>query len=508
MLIPPAMWEIYDDDHPFIIVRKPSQVGATEMNLNLGLWAADTGYAGRGVVLVALPTQEMGDRISQARFAKAINESPYLSRRARPEASLVREPANVHRRRVGDGVIYFVGSEQETQYSGIDADIVICDEFDLMKEGTLSLVQARTRSSRAGRIVVTSTPTVEAFGVSDLYDKSDARRYELKCPSCGYWQTPAFPDSVDWDRTCVVCLGCSAPLDPWDPGRWVPGRPAEQSLRGYQLNRLVLPNPPLEVMKMAMEGKLPTTKETFYRQDLGQPWVSEDARLSLADLDATVADIKFDRRVFWFRRMAMGVDVGKKLHVVIRGYFDGRWLLALADTFDSFAQLDELLDQYDVDMCVIDSLPETRAASDFYRRHKVKVRLCRYATEGIAPHWDFIDHVGYVRVPRTLAMDEWLHMFKTKEFAVPSNYRELSGGDYVAHLLAPVRVTEPDAFGQPFATFKHTRPDDFAHAEVYCALATTRARGGGILLVNTQTMSFHRPDGEHHPDLKFRHRWH
>jgi phage terminase large subunit GpA-like protein len=78
MVIPPALHAIYEDDHPFIVIRKPSQVGITEFNINLALFVADSGYAARGIALVVLPTGEMAERISQARFAKAINESPYL----------------------------------------------------------------------------------------------------------------------------------------------------------------------------------------------------------------------------------------------------------------------------------------------------------------------------------------------------------------------------------------------------------------------------------------------
>ncbi|MBK6317872.1 MAG: phage terminase large subunit family protein [Dehalococcoidia bacterium] len=147
----------------------------------------------------------MADRISGKGAFQAINESPHLRRRAKPDNGPARGPANVNRRTVGNGVVYFVGSEQETQFSGIDADVVICDEFDLMKEDTLSLIQSRIRSSRAGRVFVTSTPTVESFGVSHLYANSDALRYELLCRACGTWQTPEFPGSIDWEQNLVVC---------------------------------------------------------------------------------------------------------------------------------------------------------------------------------------------------------------------------------------------------------------------------------------------------------------
>lgn len=501
MVIPPALHAIYEDDHPFVVVRKPSQVGLTEFNLNLALHAADTTYAGRGVVLVALPTQEMADRISQARLTKTINESLYLRSRVRPEAGALRAPANVQRRAIGEGLVYFVGAENESQFSGIDADIVICDEFDLMKEETLSVIQARIRSSRRGRIIVTSTPTIEAFGVSRLYDLSDARRYELECPSCRSWQTPGFPDNVDWEREVAICIHCRAPLDPWRVGRWIADHPEETDLRGYQLSRLSLPNPPLREMRMAMEQKVSTNMETFYRQDLGVPWVTEDDRLTLDNLSNCAHPWMLNELAYRCRRTVMGVDVGKRLHVVIRGFFEDRWHLHKAFTCADFEELDYWLAYHGVDMCVVDALPESRAARSFFSRHPDKVRLCMYVPQGIGTHWYFADGVGYVRVPRTLAMDEMLHRFKSGQFAVPLNFRDIENGAYVAHLMAPVRVVEHDALGQLSATFKHTRPDDFAHAEVYATLATERSYGTrvfGLDFANHRIVYF---DGGTHPDL-------
>lgn len=503
MEVPPALHAIYDDTHPFIVVRKPAQVGITEFNINRALFTADSGYAERGVALVVLPTGEMAERISQARFSKAINESSYLRRRARPDSGPIRAPANVNRRSIGNGVVYFVGSEQETQFSGIDADVVICDEFDLMKEDTLSLIQSRIRSSRAGRIIVTSTPTIESYGVSALYANSDARRYELACRQCGTWQTPAFPESVDWERIAVVCRSCCEALDPWEEGRWVADQPGQSAIRGYQLNRLVLTNPPLIAMRMAMEGSLPTTKETFYRQDIGIPWVSEDARLTLDDLDRCRADLQFDQSILRCRDVVMGVDVGTRLHVVIRGRYNDRWHLLRAVACTEFEELDALIKAYNVSRCVVDALPERRAVRDFFRRHMGLVRLCIYIKDAISAHWDWTDGVAYVRVARTLAMDDWLHSFKSGLFAVPENYRELCDGEYVKHLLAPVRVIELDGYGQPVAAYKHTRPDDFAHAEVYAMLATTRT-GGGVFVLDLENRQMVRPNSAGHPDLEFR----
>ena len=469
MAIPPALHAIYQDDHRFIVIRKPSQVGATEFNLNTAAWAADSLYGDRGVVLYLQPTQEMADRTSQVRMSKVIQESRYLRQLAVPEPGVARSPANIQRRTIGHGVIYFCGSEQEAQYAGIDADLVILDEYDLMKGEVLSLAQARLRSSRRPRLRITSTPTISDFGVSHLFEMSDQRHYEMLCDQCSTWQEPGFPDSVDWNTFRVVCLSCNAPFDPWREGRWVSHRPDELEVRGYQLNRLTLPNPPLQDMKLALDGKIPTSKETFYRQDLGQPFTSPESRLTPEILDSCVKHW----RPQLLRLNVMGIDVGSKLHVVVRGRLEERWYLFEAFTVDSFEEIEGCFECYRIRCCVVDALPETREARRFQKAHHGKVWLAQYTRGGLDADWNWDD--GLVRAPRTLIMDETLRRFREGAYVLPPAVRTLAGGEYFRHLQAPVRTIELDGWGQPVAVYRQRQPDDFAHAEVYATLATIRA---------------------------------
>lgn len=470
MVVPPALHAVYEDNHPFLVIRKPSQVGATEFNLSAAAWAADSNYAGRGVVLYLMPTQDMADRTSHVRMIRAIRESPYLRQRAVPEPGVARGPANVQRRTIGPGVIYFCGSEQEAQYSGIDADLVILDEFDLMKEEVLSLARARLRSSQSPRLRVSSTPTISDFGVSQLYEMSDQSHYQLLCGECGTWQEPSFPDSVDWDTVEVVCCNCRSSLDPWSVGRWVADRPNQPEIRGYQLNRLALPNPPLLDMQLALDGKVPTSRETFYRQDLGQPFTSPESRLTPEILDSCVHP--------WvpqapLRMNVMGIDVGAKLHVVIRGRLKERWYLLEAFAVDTFEELEGCFDCYDIRCCVVDALPETREARRFQKARPGKVWLAQYTRQGLEPEWSYDN--GLVKAPRTLIMDETLQRFREGVYVLPRDVRALADGEYFRHLQAPVRTIELDGWGQQVAVYKHRQPDDFAHAEVYATLASIRA---------------------------------
>lgn len=83
-----------------------------------------------------------------------------------------------------------------------------------------------------------------------------------------------------------------------------------------------------------------------------------------------------------------------------------------------------------------------------------------------------------MRAPRTLILDETFQRFRDGTYFLPPGVREIEGGEYFRHLLAPVCTIELDNWSQPVATYKHRQPDDFAHAEVYATLATMRATLG------------------------------
>lgn len=472
LVVPPALHEVYRDPHPFVAVQKPSQVGVTEMSLNLALWVAATMQGGRGNVLYLLPTAEFAERISQQRLAPAIEQSPTLSLMA--GVSPATQKVGV--RTVGGRPIYIVGSQEQRQFAGIDADLVVLDEFDLMDDDVLPQALARLRSSQLALCRVVSTPTVSGVGIHALLEQSDERHYELQCARCRNWVEPQFPQNVTVDALdpSVVC-DCGAPLPFYLPGRWVAIRPEVTSVRGYQLNRLTLPSPPLRQMIQMSRGTVGLRLEEFYRQDLGVPFEARDARLSQYELDKCRAP--HPPSGMKPKAVVMGVDVGDKVFwVVVRGFYgNGRSMLLAAERVvsEDWEVLGAYCARFDVDYCLVDALPEGRAARQFVDRlsrgpGRTVGFICRYDRR--------TDHeydwgTRTVHAARTLALDELFDSFRRERNLVPEDARGLAGGAYYAHLQALVRVTEPDEFGQAIPAYRHTLPDDFAHAEAYISLA-------------------------------------
>src|SRR5581483_8549436 len=159
------------------------------------------------------------------------------------------------------------------------------------------------------------------------------------------------------------------------------------------------------------------------------------------------------------RMNVMGIDVGRKLHVVIRGRFHERWYLLEAFTADSFEDIEPCFRCYNISCCVVDALPETREAKRFQEAHHGVVWLAQYTQQGLEPDWSYRD--GLIKAPRTLVLDEMLRRFRDRINVLPPEAGTIEGGDYYRQLQAPVRTLELDGWGQPVAVYRHRQPDDF-----------------------------------------------
>lgn len=165
--------------------------------------------------------------------------------------------------------------------------------------------------------------------------------------------------------------------------------------------------------------------QEFHRSDLGEVYVPRGGSLSIADLDACRQG--YEMPSGWEKYTSMGVDVGTKLHVVIREELPkgkaGRALYI--GTVGDRQALDELIARYNVTGCLIDGLPEQRLASEFRDRHKAEVWLAYYDRRQGDHDYEWAK--GMIHINRTLALDELFERFRRRELALPKEARRLGG---------------------------------------------------------------------------------
>jgi hypothetical protein len=481
----PALADIARDGHPFVVIQKSAQVGVSELLVNLALWAGDSGYAGRGNVLFLMPTQNQMDDFAQARIDRALQDSPYLRSRLQPEPPRRKGADSKRLKRVGPGYIYLRGADSRRQVATVDADLVILDEFDQMEEGVLELARKRLGSSQRGLLRIASTPRLPESGVNALYLMSDQRRYFLPCRHCGLEQPLTWDENVDLERAAVVCGACRKPMDVRAKGRWIAQTPGNERVRGYHLSRLYSPWANLAEMIEASQATTPFAMQEFRNSDLAEPFVPPGGRLTLDVLDRCRRDYVMpdgcEEKTF------MGIDVGIKLHVVIRQPVDEERIRSRAvfiGEVDTVAELSDLVRRYDVEGAIVDALPQQRLALEFAgKESEVRVGLAYYnrTDPGHESVWE--NGVQVYRINRTQALDEMFHAFQTEAAEIPKNARVLGGrvrdglGEYYRQMMALSRVLEQNSVGNWVARYvDHGKADHFAHAEAYCAVAIQHCR--------------------------------
>jgi len=485
----PALADIARDDHPVLVIQKSAQVGVSELLVNLALWAADTEYAGRGNVLFLMPTQNQMDDFAQARLDRALQDSPYLRERLQPEPPRRKGADSKRLKRLGNGAIYLRGADSKRQIASVDADLVILDEFDQMEEGVIELARRRLASSSKGLLRIGSTPRYPEAGINALYLRSDQRRYYLPCPHCELEQPLTWDDNVDVKSAQVVCCSCRKPIDVKAPGRWVPQAPGNDGVHGYHLSRLYSPWANMKEMVEASQATTPVALQEFQNSDLGEAFAPPGGGLSLDVLNRCRGDYSFDD--YAGQPCDMGVDVGLKLHVVIRerrdperdrsdGPGSGRPRLWFAGQVDGFPKLEALMERYNVRRCVVDSTPELHLAREFAVRHKGRVWLAQYGRQqpGHDRRRGGTGEPDRYVVNRPEVLDETFQRFRDGVVQLPRDAGKLGGpvkqgyGEYYRELLALKRTLERDEQGNFVARWLDSgRDDHFAHAEAYCLLA-------------------------------------
>ena len=189
----------------------------------------------------------------------------------------------------------------------------------------------------------------------------------------------------------------------------------------------------------------------------------------------------------------MGVDVGIKLHVVIRRHLkENRTRALFIGEVDTFEELGELMTLYDVRRCVVDALPDVHKAREFARAWPRKVWLAYYGRQDADHHWvkGTGSDVATVHINRVQALDEVFEIFRQGKAELPSDARHLGGrvqhgfGEYYREMMALKRTLEENAQGNWVSRYvAEGKADHYAHAEVYCMLAGKHGAhlGGRIL---------------------------
>lgn len=499
---------VYEETGREIAIMKSGQGGASEYCISRALWSCDVRQMN---VLYLLPTTGDISDFSQMRIGSAIDASTYLAAIISGAKEDGKRPADrVQLKRIRDRWLVLRGAQVRvgqttdgtpragaSRLKSVPVDLVVYDEFDEMPHGVEALAVKRLGHSEHKEQVWVSTPTYPGAGIHAKYLLSDQRRWEVPCPHCGAWQPLTIEQiviesdelgrPVAWNgqadgRAWCACVKCGKEIDRLADGRWQPQNPGA-GIVGYTFNKLATAqNDPLSVV-MALQTTDESKRQEAYNQDLALPYKPRGGGLDAGQLDACIRPYQFG--AVKLERPVMGMDVGRVLHVVIRGPVDqatGGRPLRWAGEVNDFGAASRLIRQYNVERCVVDALPETRQARGFQQAHAPRLVWLAYYTDdsksGEPASWKEERGVGgwagTVTLDRTRIIDETITRFMEQANTLPGHIKALP--HYYDQLQAPVRVIQRTHDGRTIARYVETGADHYAHAEAYATAASLEAR--------------------------------
>lgn len=480
----PWLYSLLQDRSEKVVVAKCAQVGLTETMICIMFHLGSTGH--RGMYL--LPTDAWRSVFVGDRVDKLLDRCPVYADMVKKTGKEV--DAKTYKSICGMGW-RFAGTanpRKEVQPRAafeFPADVLFIDEYDLHDPGSLVYFMDRTVRSKRRRLFMYGNPTVAGRGIWPELERSDNKRWMVQCPDCGHPQEMSFEGHFierdgDWWRRRPTwpnpqCEKCGRAFNRLGSGKWVATNLGSE-VSGYRVSRLftsIRPNDMDLLWEMFVAARWdPTRMQNLRNNYLCEPYEASGFKLSEEDLRR--AAVPYDLRPVADKirkahlPMWAGIDQGKAFHVVVCGAWNGKeYVLDAFHMRDSFDELGERLAELGVDYAVVDAGGGGYGATrDFVAGGEGRL-MCRYVpADRVKAPYAVDEAAGVVEANRTESIDAVAADVKSRRTALPPDWKDLDGGDFVRHLTWPNRVI--DSRGRPIWT---SGEDHLLHAMVYARLA-------------------------------------
>jgi len=361
--------------------------------------------------------------------------------------------------------------------------IAIIDEWDRIPPAAIPLIYDRLGDSRFKIKLGLSTPTYPGVGIDAVYQESDQREPVIRCQACGNESLLTWGLVAERDGAVAVWCphaGCGVAIDrssAWQEGRlrFVAQNP-ESTTVGYWVPRLISPRADLVAMWLRSQSTQEADILAFWNNDMGQPYEPKGSRLNLELMLACAGEhlLSDTQTSPW---SAMGVDVGRTLHVWIKELLpDGRRRSVFIGEMVQWEDLDRLMARYNVGVCVVDDGPELVADVAFARRHRGRVFLATYVEEIAGAEWCQFDvRRQRVRVERTSGLDRAHGNIEGQLDILPRDFEAVDS--LVEQMTVNLKARGVKSDGTVFYHFPRTgKPDHYDHSDVYVEAALERLK--------------------------------
>lgn len=476
---------------------KSAQSGVSERAISEAAWVCD--QLGKNVLYTFPAEGQLSDFVA-GRINPVITNSEYLQMRVAGQeeeefTSERKRPDRTGLKRIGEGFLYFRGSQNEKQIISVDADMIVIDERDRFIQANVPYIDKRLLHSDLAWRRYISTPTIPGRMIHQDFMESDQHEWNITCDKCGTQQVLDWWKNVVEDREepegCkIICWKCKEKIDRLKEGQWIPKNP-DFKIRGYHITGLY--NPYLSLKDALKQSKATDIFSTtqFYNQTLGLPYEASGARVTQQDLDACSRDYDIPYRVndAIVKGCTAGADVGKVIHVMVsktEPYGDETkaryvWIGTVNNFLGPQDSLEWVMNTFDVETMVVDMMPETRGVQDLVKQFSGRVFGARYPERHFAGKYlEWKLEEGEVQVDRTISLDYYVNEIATQQVIIPKMAESIEG--FYDQMKSSVRIIEENTKGVPKAIWQEDSPDHYFHAGNYERIARQRNASISVLI--------------------------
>lgn len=464
--------DFYMDQSPKINAIKCSQVGFSTTAILKSIHLSKYKKAN---IIYLLPSKSIVKDFVIPKFNPLVASNDAIK-------ELMGSTDNLGLKSVGTGrderFIYFRSSWDEASGIAISAHVLVADELDRSNLKAINTYKTRLDAALLDRpdlgyYWAFSNPTIEGAGVDLLYQQSDQKRWMIRCSRCNSWQELQWPESINFEQVCYICMSCQRPLSEDDRirGRWIKTYLNRDS-SGYRISQLMAPWIPL---KKIIDDSL-GDQSIFYNFTLGRAYTSKDIQITREAITKCLYPTTNP-----MTDVAIGVDNGIVKHYVIGNKYG---IFRIGSTED-WQLIEQLRNQYNAYM-VIDSNPYPTPVQKLCEKYPGKVFAHWYdedSKDNVMIHYGEGDKRWTVHSDRTKLIDSIVADINAQDILFNFSLTELENNDFINHCLNEYRVVEESAKGIRRGVWKviEGKPDHFLHALCYLKVAMQKTLSvGGV----------------------------
>lgn len=384
------------------VIMKCTQVGFTVMEM-LAMIYLSLKFAPAKIGMF-MPVQNLAAGKSSERFMPIVRTIPavYRMMTEKNASGTKGGEGNVLTRNLGTSKFHFLWTTGKASTESNPMDVVSFDEVQEMEIAAMEKTRERMSASRIRYTLMGSTANWPDADIHWWYKKGTQHQFHTRCPHCGTGQVldEHFPQCIGFDPNHprqvqrpgeptvygeyrYRCHSCNGWIDDPQNGEWIPKNP-DADIRSVHFPQFLSPTiSPREMITAYHEAD---DMKNYYNRKLGKPYTDPSQVPVNLEILNKCAEEGMALGLQWKRSARgtfMGIDQMGNFNVAIlkERLPDGRQAVVHLEYIydaDPFARCSELMADYGVQCCVVETLPNYNDAKRFANRHPGKVFLAGY----------------------------------------------------------------------------------------------------------------------------------